>query len=451
MAVPALPSSKSLSLKDGSTIAIVGGGPAGCFFAYFAKQEAEKQGLSLEIILYDGKTFARSGPPGCNMCAGVVAASLVRRLQEIGFTLPENVVQRHIAGYHLETPAGGVDLMPPPSTGPIYTVYRGNGPRGYTSDGNISFDDHLLDQVRKQGIAVINEPVQEIRLPQVSGERPTLVSRSGTRTFDLIVGAFGIHSPLVRQVAALNFGYQPPPAMPSYQAELYLGEEAVSRHLGNNVYIYALRLPGIKFAALTPKRAHVTVTLVGPGAGPKALTALLSHPMVTRHLPPGWQLPAAYCHCRPYVPVGPCRRPFTDRLVIVGDASDSRLYKNGLESAFVTARAAAETAVRYGVSIAAWEGHYYPVCRSIVRDSLYGRLIFVFNDLALPSRRLSRVLLTVVKREKEIYSPSQRLINGILWDTFTGNRPYQEILHMALSPQVLARILRLGLMAMVGG
>lgn len=436
-----------LSLRDGSSIGIIGGGPAGCFFAHFAQQEARKRGISLEITLYDGKTFARSGPLGCNMCAGVVATTLVQKLQEMGFALPENVVQRHITGYYLETPAASIALTPPSDAGPIYTVYRGNGPRGYTSDGNISFDDYLLEQVRKQGVTIINEPVLEIHLPE-SPERGkvTVVSRSGiARDFHLVVGAFGIHGPLAKQVASLNFGYRPPPSMPSYQAELYLGEEAVSRHLGNAIHIYALNLPGIQFAALTPKKAHVTVTLVGAKAGPEALTAFLAHPAVRRRLPSQWRLPADHCHCRPRVPVGPCRHPFTDRLVIVGDASNSRLYKNGLESAFITGRAAAQTAIRYGVARAAWERHYYPVCRSIARDSFYGHIIFAINNLIMPSHRLSRILLTAVVREQQAYPLPQRLLNGILWNTFTGDRPYGTILRVALSPQALARILRLGM------
>ena len=78
----------NLVLEDGARIAVVGAGPAGCFFAHFATQAAARRGISLNIVLYDGKSFARGGPAGCNMCAGVVAPTLVRRLEAMGMDLP---------------------------------------------------------------------------------------------------------------------------------------------------------------------------------------------------------------------------------------------------------------------------------------------------------------------------------------------------------------------------
>lgn len=435
-----------LELQDGARIAVIGGGPAGAFFAFFALQEAARKGLRLDVVLYDGKPFAHSGPAGCNMCAGVVAATLVEKLRVMGLTLPPEVVQREIEGYRLQTSQGSVTLLPPAESGTIYTIYRGNGPRGSTHAGNISFDDYLLDQVSGLGAKIVSERVKAIRLPEEPGHKATIVRQRGDEdAVDLVVGAFGVQGPLPAHVASLGFGYRPPPTMAAYQVELHWGEPAVSRCLGNVVCLCALGLPGIEFIALTPKREFVTATLVGPEAGPKALAAFLAHPVVAHCLPAEWQPAADFCRCRPSVPTGPCRNAFTDRMVVIGDASVSRLYKNGLESAYVTAKAAAETAVWHGVSRQAWEQHYQPVCAQIARDSRYGEVLFWLNGLTFRAAPLGQLLLRAVRREQEAYPPTQRTINGLLWSTFTGDRLYGEILRGVLGPRGLARLLSLGL------
>jgi flavin-dependent dehydrogenase len=435
-----------LRLESGARIAVIGAGPAGAFFTYFALQEAARQGLRLDIVLYDGKPFGHSGPAGCNMCAGVVAASLVEKLRAMGLTLPAEVVQREIGGYRLQTNQGSATLLPPAESGTIYTIYRGNGPRGSTHAGNISFDDYLLEQVSSLGAKIVSERIKEIRLPREPGQKATIIRQRGDEdTVDLVVGAFGVQGPLPQHVSSLGFGYRPPPTMPAYQVELHWGEAVVSRCLGNVVCLCALGLPGIEFIAMTPKREYVTATLVGPEAGPKALVDFLAHPVVAHCLPAEWKPAANHCHCRPSVPVGPCRNAFTDRMVIVGDASVSRLYKNGLESAYMTAKAAAETAIRYGVSRQAWERHYQPVCTQIGQDSRYGQVLFWLNGLTFRAAPLAQLLLRAVRREQQIYPPSQRPINELLWSTFTGDRLYGEILRGILSPRSLLQLLRLGM------
>ncbi|MDO9066159.1 MAG: hypothetical protein Q7U96_03645 [Chloroflexota bacterium] len=441
----------NLVLEDGARIAVVGAGPAGCFFAHFATEAAARRGISLNIVLYDGKSFARGGPAGCNMCAGVVAPTLVRRLKAMGMDLPEAVVQRRIDRYWLETPVGRLALFPPAGQGPIYTIFRGNGPRGAAPGGNISFDEYLLTMVRQMGVSVVNEPVTGLRLPQERGGKAAVVRQSGAvDEVDLIVGAFGVHGPLVRMVADLGFGYVPPPITHGYQAEIWLGADQVDQRLGNAVHIFSLGLKGISFAAMTPKREHATVTLVGESAGPQTLVAFLSHPLVQAYLPPGWTPPADYCHCRPRVPMGTCRQPYTDRLVVIGDASNSRLYKNGLESAYMTGKAAAETAVDHGVSAAAWKRFYDPPCTAIAQDSLFGRGLFWIKDHVFLLPPLAKMLVGAAAREQQRYPAGEQFINQALWSMFTGDQSYRWILGTALRPAVVARFLRLGLPALMG-
>jgi flavin-dependent dehydrogenase len=440
-----------LVLQDGARIAVVGAGPAGCFFAYFAAQAATRRGIALNIVLYDGKTFARGGPAGCNMCAGVVAPTLVHSLEGMGIDLPEPIVQRRIDRYWLETPVGRLALFPPPDQGSIYTMFRGNGPRGAAPGGNISFDEYLLTQVRQMGVSVVNEPVTGLRLRQGPAGKAAVVRQSGAvDEVDLIVGAFGVHGPLARMVADLGFGYVPPPITHGYQAEIWLGADEVVQRLGNAVHIFSLGLKGISFAALTPKREHATVTLVGESAGPQTLAAFLNHPLVRAYLPPGWTQPADFCHCRPRIPMGTCRHPYTDRLVVIGDASNSRLYKNGLESAYVTGKAAAETAVEHGVSAADFKHFYYPTLKSIAQDSRFGRALFWIKDHIILLPPLAKMLVGAAARERELYPAGEQFINQALWGMFTGDQSYRWILGTILRPAVVARFLRLGLPALVG-
>jgi flavin-dependent dehydrogenase len=91
--------SKSLSLRDRSRIAIIGGGPAGAFFAHFAHKYAEEMGINITVTIFDGKDFLKKGPQGCNLCAGVIAESLNLNLKDEGIFLPEKRIINQLEGY----------------------------------------------------------------------------------------------------------------------------------------------------------------------------------------------------------------------------------------------------------------------------------------------------------------------------------------------------------------
>ena len=63
----------SLKLADGDRVAVVGGGPAGSFFAYFLLDMAVRIGLQVQVDIYEPRNFLKPGPIGCNMCAGIVS------------------------------------------------------------------------------------------------------------------------------------------------------------------------------------------------------------------------------------------------------------------------------------------------------------------------------------------------------------------------------------------
>ena len=126
----------------------------------------------------------------------------------------------------------------------------------------------------------------------------------------------------------------------------------------------------------------------------------------------------------------PARKPFADRVVIIGDACCSRHYKNGIESAFVTARAAAETAVNRGVSSRAFRKHFFRQVRAIGRDNIHGKLLLMINSLVQQSWLLSAVLVKVALDERDAWGK----MTDILWNLYTGNTSYRTVMRKFLNP-----------------
>ncbi len=422
-----------LILKDGARVAVIGGGPAGSFFAHFILKLAEKNGLSITATIFDGKDFLQRGPRGCNLCAGVIAESLNRKLQEEGIFLPEKRIINRVDGYCLHVDGETLDLSCADNRkNTIATVFRGNGPRFSTFPDIISFDDFLLGWAEDRGARVAPWPVWDIRLP---GERNApVVIRFGRKDnlqefeADLVAGAFGVNSYLLKKMDELGFGYRPPSTLITYQAELNLGREEIHRHFGNSIHVYMPKSQSLRYATVIPKGDYLTVTLIGRrDATRDMLEEFLRIEGIRGKLPSM----KPQCFCFPRIAVSPSRRPFTDRLVMVGDASFSRHYKNGLESAFDTARLAADAVFISGIDASSFARHYYRRAKKlIVRDNSYGRILFLMNDLisSLPLLARSHMSLT---RETNNGTASAKL-RSVLWNMFTGNISYQEIFRTAL-------------------
>lgn len=438
---------KEFLLKDGSKIAIIGGGPAGSFFAHFASRFAREMGLNISITIFDKKSFIKSGPEGCNMCAGVISEKLVDKLQQEHILIPQARVQRVIDGYYFQTQNGGVLLKHPgPSQqSKIFTVFRGNGPCYATYGENISFDDFLMEDVHKQGVDIVHESVKEIVLPKNPKDLVRVIfgKRESPQemTADLVVGAFGVNTAMMEKISRMGFGYYPPKTVRTCQAELPLGRATIEKLFGNNIYVFALGIKGLKFAAITPKSDYVTVNLVGKGDLTKAdLIGFLNHPAVRRVLPEGWQMPESYCMCFSKIPVTHAKHPYTNRLVILGDASVSRTYKSGIESAFNMAYLAAKTTFSQGVSEQAFKNGYYKVAKNVlIRDNLYGVLMLFLNDYIFSQKEITDAHLSLLKCGKSLLVA--QLLNEILWNMVTGNVTYKEIFLKAINPQVSLRVL----------
>ena len=90
-----------LSLQQGCRIGVVGGGPAGSFFSYFLLEMARNTDVDVHLDIYEPRDFSQLGPPGCNMCGGIISESLVQALAAEGIDLGPEVIQRAIDSYSL--------------------------------------------------------------------------------------------------------------------------------------------------------------------------------------------------------------------------------------------------------------------------------------------------------------------------------------------------------------
>ncbi|MDX1741876.1 MAG: hypothetical protein R3178_11305, partial [Rhodothermales bacterium] len=146
--------------------------------------------------------------------------------------------------------------------------------------------------------------------------------------------------------------------------------------------------------------------------------------------------PDNVCHCFPRINVKGARRPYSDRLVFIGDSGVSRLYKDGIGAAYRTSKAAAGAIAFHGFSEEALRKHYWPACRAINLDNALGKFIFGFSHLIQKARFSRRGVLRMTALE-QASETSQRIMSSVLWDLFTGSAPYREVLLRTLKPTFL--------------
>jgi flavin-dependent dehydrogenase len=413
-------------------VGIIGAGPAGTLCALTLLHSAPVHARP-EVLLFDGKSFLRAGPSGCNMCAGVISSLLLDDLAVLGATIPPTLVQRQIAAFRLVTPAGDVRVPRDPDTR-LVTLFRSAAPRGETPDDAISFDHLLLRTARDAGADHVPAMVSGVEMPATPDAPFRLATPRGCYEVDVLVGAFGANSALGAHFETLGFGYRRPAFYHACQAELPMPEAAIADAFGDAITLFSLSLPGIRFGALTPKRRHVTVTIVGPHVKRADLEAFLQHPAVRATLPAGWEPPPVYCHCHPRLPVTAARNPVADRLLMIGDANIARYLKGGIASSFFTGALAAEMILAGRLSRRELRDGYVRPCHArYLGDNRYGRLLFGINDVIARHPAIAQALLRLVDREQQIADWHDRRHTGVLWHIFAGDAPYRRITADALS------------------
>ena len=414
-----------MRLTNGSRVVIVGGGPAGSFAALHLLKFAREAQLSLDVLILEPRDFSRPGPGGCNKCAGILSSSLPRDLQTLGLNLPAEIIQAELDTYILHLDKTEFQIHRPDSEQRIMSVYRGSGPRLGDPPFPNTFDGWLLDQARESGVIVQRARVRSIQ----PGPRPLVITAQETLEADLVIVATGVNS---RPPLDPAWSYHPPRTEVMAQDEIFIPTELYD----HCVHVYFDYPPGLIFGALIPKGRYANISLLGRRLPPGAVDDFLDGNGFPALFPDGLHM---LCGCTPRVAVTAAGGYFADRMVVVGDAAVTRLYKNGIGMAFITARAAAQTAIQRGVSRLDFERGYAPVCRGVVTDNLYGRVLFFLWDT---TRRIPFLLQAWKKAvAAEINQPTQRQTHiRILWGMFSGDEPYRRLFWISLSPSALVNL-----------
>lgn len=409
-----------MRFKNHSRVCIVGGGPAGSFAALHLQRLSELYHLDLDVMIFEPRDFSRPGPAGCNRCAGVLSSRLWGNLSELGLSIPDSIVQADLQSYSIHLDHESIHLDRPEPSRRIISVYRGGGPRNVQAAPVFSFDQFLLNQAIERGAVCIPHRVREVRWEGL----PVVYTTSDRFPTDLLVLAVGINS---RSPLEASFGYLPP------KTEV-MAQDEVMRPAGwasDEVNAYFKHPAGLSFGAIIPKGRYLNISLLGKGFTRDSIEEFISAQNLNDVL--HYNPSSGLCGCNPRIAVGPARHYYGDRWVAVGDAAVTRLYKDGIGSAFQTTKCAMSAAVQRGISHESFRQHYAPVCRSITVDNTYGFLLFSLWNFVLNSPWLLRAWKAALKREMSLPA-SERLHMRVLWGMLTGDEPYRRLFYTGINP-----------------
>ncbi len=252
--------------------------------------------------------------------------------------------------------------------------------------------------------------------------------------FDFIVGAFGVNSPLAKSFIP---GYVPPKTWHTCQAELQARGETFQEPLRNMINIFSGSDRKIRFIAITPKDEYLTLTAIGEHVKIGDLRREIeTNERLKNFLPTQYNL---ICHCHPQVPVSLAQNPVNDAVAVVGDAFVSRFLKNGIDSAYETARILAETVHNHGQGTDSLRELYVKKCAQIYHsDNRWGRVLFQIYEKILRKGVLADMYISCVEREGADVSDQNARLTRVLWGVFAGDRPYREIFREACTIRTFA-------------
>jgi flavin-dependent dehydrogenase len=418
-------------LYPGARIAIVGGGPSGSFAALHLLRLARQRGMTISVTIFERKRFGLRGPAGCNKCAGILSVRVTRGLKELGLRIPESLVLSRLEGYILHLAGRAIPIARPDPSRTILSVYRGGGPLHGDLSPDVSFDEWLLTEACAAGAERIMASVRKIS----AGPLMEVETDLGRSSFHLVVLASGVNT---RPPVLEGLNYIAPETEVMAMDELALNTP-LSAAQRRQAHVYIGRQTGLIFGALLPKDNYLSLSLLGHGFAGDPVKAFLAREDCDWLDETGAM---GLCGCRPKIATTPAHAFFGDRFVTVGDAGVTRLYKDGIGSAYQTAWQAARTAFEIGISEQAFARGYAPLCRSIARDNRIGKLLFAPWEGRNP--RLydlwERCWLYVLLAEEQL-ALRERRGHLAVWSLLTGDDTYWGILRNVLSLRIIAMLI----------
>ena len=458
-------SSQSGSLQNGETVVIVGGGPAGSFFAIHLLREARRLDLYIDVVIVEKRGPIEPGPEGfqckgCNFCAGGISPRLDEILRENGLVVPEEIIQGHIDYVWIQGQWKNFRLRVPKDMH-MYSVFRGSLP-SRRSGPVAGFDAFLLGEAVKEGARILYGQVDAIDYAASGMPRLTLRAQAGERVVldaAFVAIAIGINGhcghdyrddSLIASVQRLNPAFVPGKSRKAFIFELDVGEEYLERNLHREIYFieYGSKHLAIEHTALVPKGRFLTVAMIGkcideavlPRDSQRIVRDFLMLPQIERILP-GIQAAPLACACAPRMAVTPARSPFGDRFAIIGDAVGARLNKDGLFSAHLTASRLAHTVLHDGIGRQALAKAYGKAVKWLAADNRFGRMVFGLSRVAFTKPVVSRITYQAYATECKVRDERSRPLSVVLWKIASGTADYGEVLREMCGYGVVRSIL----------
>ncbi len=447
---------------------VAGGGPAGSFFAIHLLREAKKASLDIRVTTVD-KNLVRQPDTripeltGCNNCAGILSPRLNKALSGIGIQIPDGLICEEFTHIWIHGLWKNFPLKIP-STQKMVSVFRGTLPVGQ-KDRAPGFDSFLLQTAEDRGATLVAGEVMEIR--QLSSKKPvlTILSPMGeTRTVeaDFLSVSTGINpcpdtavekAGLFKSYQKINSSFILPKVRRSLIFELKPGRGYLKKYINKEIYLIvsgSKKLP-LDHISLVPKGEYLTVALVGesidrasfPAETRKIIHEFLRLPHVQTILPhiTLHNTPLA-CTCSPYMAAEPSKSPVGDRIAMVGDVLGSRLYRDGLYSAFVSAGALAETVIHKGVDKKSLLDGYEPVVMWLEKDNRFGKVVNRLVQAALKSPVLSRILYQTFATEMKFKKMDEWPLGNALLCLGSSTVDYAQVFRKLISIRILFSVLR---------
>jgi flavin-dependent dehydrogenase len=458
-------SRQSVSLRDNDCVAIVGGGPAGSFFAIHLLQEARRLNRPLDVVIVEKRGLTDLGTEGfqcwgCNFCAGGISPRLNELLEEHGLVVPEEVIQGRIDYVWIKGQWKNFRLRVPKGMR-MYSVFRGSLPsrRSGRPEG---FDGFLLGEAVKKGARLLYGKVEamtyaasgrpRLRVRTKSGEEVSL--EAGFVTIATGINAHGGRDyrddALIASLQRLSPAFVPGKSRKAFIFELEVGEDYLERHMHREIYFieYASKHLALEHTALVPKGRFLTVAMIGKsvdeavsaGDSQQIVHDFLTLPQIERILP-GIEAARLACACAPRMTVTTAKCPFGDRFAIIGDAVGARLNKDGLFSAHVTASRLAQTVLHDGIDKQALAKGYGKAIKWLAADNRFGRMVFGVSRVAFTQPVLSRITYQAFATECKVRDERSRPLSAVLWKIASGTADYREVLRDMCSYGVVRSVL----------
>jgi flavin-dependent dehydrogenase len=457
-----------IPLESPSRIVVIGGGPAGAFFAWEMLRRARLAGKQVEVSIIEKKkqpqfyqaVCSSACREGCNYCAGGISPRMVDVLKASGLEVPAEVITSEIEMVIVQGDWKHIELKVPPGRR-MFSVHRGSRPVGRAHRYE-NFDAYLLACAAAEGAGIFTGEVYDVSYT-LEG-RPIVHYRNvqageTCNVFleaDFVVFAGGVNPtagakvdkhPLVKVLQKLIPGFSPPQVRKALIFELGSQEGKLPDFQGEIYFVeYGSEELQIEMSSFIPKKEFITVTLLGacvdaasPGDYMTIIERLQKLPHIRRILPRDTMFLSA-CVCTPNMTVGTAGQPYSHRIAVIGDLAVARLYKDGILSAYITAEALVGCLLEAGVDQRSLKKHYWPAVRHFTMDNRFGRLVFWIHRMAFSHPVLSRILYQAVLTERKQKACHQRRLENLLWRIAAGDDTYRSIFLSMLHPANLLAI-----------